>query len=58
MSLRGFKLGGGRQMEIPDVVFEPLDKADTDPNLQKSDCDVPTADNKPKKSGSQFRNFL
>lgn len=57
MSLRGFKLGGGRQMEIPDVVFEPLDKADTDPNMQGSDSGVTTADNKSKKSGSQFRNF-
>ena len=55
--MRGFKLGGGRQMEIPDVVFEPLDKADTDPNMQGSDSGVTTADNKSKKSGSQFRNF-
>ena len=51
-------LGGGRLAEIPNVVSEPLEKTDTDPNLQGSDMGVPTPRGKAKKSGSLFKNFF
>jgi pSer/pThr/pTyr-binding forkhead associated (FHA) protein len=44
-------LGGGRLAEIPDVVSEPLEKTDADPNLQESGIGGPTAGKKAKQSG-------
>jgi pSer/pThr/pTyr-binding forkhead associated (FHA) protein len=51
-------LGGGRLAEIQDVVSEPLDKTDADPNLQGSTVGVPTAEKKGKKSNSLFKSFF
>lgn len=51
-------LGGGRLAEIQDVVSEALDKTDTDPNLQGSPPEVPTAGKKDKKSNSLFKSFF
>ncbi len=51
-------LGGGRLAETQDVVSEPLEKTDADPNLQGSDIGVPTANKKSKKSNSLFKSFF
>ncbi|MFO7713059.1 FHA domain-containing protein [Desulfosarcina sp.] len=51
-------LGGGRLAELPDVVSEPLEKTDADPNLQGSDRGLPTAEKKGRKANSLFKNFF
>jgi pSer/pThr/pTyr-binding forkhead associated (FHA) protein len=51
-------LGGGRLAELQDMVPESLAKTDAETNFQGSDLGVPAGGNKPKKSGSLFKNFF